>query len=410
MEETKQERQERKRQFLEYTEQNRSFCVKGFGAAEIRAAGPVAPCCDARPSFRPYGVNSHTLDEIFANPEWVKLRQDMLEGVPNSRCRMCYRNEEIGIRSQRQNSNDLFWEDGARFLETATANTHELVDLDIKIGNVCNQMCVICDSASSSMMRDEDEVIWGAGKGVILHDKWWRDQNTWTDMLKKCEKIKRINVYGGEPLLIKEMKGFLKSIVDAGLAPGIDINFATNGSIYDEEFFDIIQEFNKRTILASGDGHKKVFEYTRYPANWDQYLENVHLIKSRMQEGDFLAKAYTYSMYSVFDVIDACEFYKTQVDFDFPIWLNPVNQLWYAVESLPDQLKELLIERIEDTYDRDYLLSGSKDLSPIVAHIRNERVEKNWVEFKRITKTRDRLRNISVLDVVPEFKDYWNED
>jgi sulfatase maturation enzyme AslB (radical SAM superfamily) len=210
--------------------------------------------------------------------------------------------------------------------------------------------------------------------------------------------------------LVKEMTPFMRKLVDSGLSKNIEINFATNGSIYEEEMFDMLSTFKRRNILLSGDGSGKTFEYTRYPANWNKFIENLHLIQSRLLPTDFIANAYTYSAYSIFDIISTSKYYKEELDFKFPIWLNPVNQSFYSIEMLPDPIKQRLITEFEQTYNHGYVYTGSNNLAPLVEQLKRPRVEAHWQEFKRITKARDKMRNISIIDVIPELEDYWHED
>ena len=393
------------------TEINKHFCIKAFAGVEIRANGHVVPCCDFNSNVTEvtYNLSNYTLDEITHAEHWQTLRQNMLDNKPSVNCSTCYRNEEVGITSQRQNSNNRFNDYAIQYVTKNDASTHSILDIDMKLGNVCNQMCVVCDSASSSMLFNEDEILW-PGRGVTFKTKWWRTPEIWDSIIEKCHHAKLINVYGGEPLLVKEMTPFMRKLVDSGISKNIEINFATNGSIYEEEMFDMLSTFKRRNILLSGDGSGKTFEYTRYPANWDQFIKNLHLIKSRLLPTDFIANAYTYSAYSIFDIIRTSKYYKEQLDFKFPIWLNPVNQSFYSIEMLPDPIKQHLITEFEQTYNHGYVYTGSNNLAPLVEQLKRPRVDAHWQEFKRITKMRDKMRNISILDVIPELEDYWHED
>ena len=391
---------------------NDYFCIKAFGGIEIRANGNVAMCCDMQNRFvdtdNDLNLHKKSLDDIIHSPAWTQIRQNMLDNCPSAACTKCYENERVGIKSQRQNSNNRFTNDAYFHAYNSDSDSHRLIDIDMKIGNVCNQMCVICDSASSSMLYNEDLEIFGNASS--FKDKYWRNPAVWNQIVEQFNNVKLINIYGGEPLLIKEVKEFLARLVDKNFAKNIEINFATNGSIYDSEFFDILDNFKRRNILMSADGHKQVFEYSRYPANWDQFFENLHKIKSRLLPTDFFGNAYTYNIYSVFDLVPALEFYKTQLDFDFPVWLNPVNQSFYAINALPKKLKKQLTEQIEATYNTEYLLAGSKNLKPIVNSMHTPMPKGSWQEFVRITKQRDKIRGVNVLDVIPELEEYWHEN
>ena len=193
---------------------NDYFCIKAFGGIEIRANGQVAMCCDMANNHVPVdakllNLNTNSLEDIVHNTGWKQIRQNMLDNKPSKACEQCYVNEKIGIKSQRQNSNNRFLSEAFFHAYNSDSDSHRLIDIDMKIGNVCNQMCVICDSASSSMLYNEDIEIFG--RGSVFPVKWWRDTSVWDQLVEQFRNVKLINIYGGEPLLIKEVKLPLKT-------------------------------------------------------------------------------------------------------------------------------------------------------------------------------------------------------
>jgi hypothetical protein len=55
-------------------------------------------------------------------------------------------------------------------------------------------------------------------------------------------------------------------------------------------------------------------------------------------------------------------------------------------------------------------LRGIPDFAVLIRSLGSNRIhETHWNTFKHFTDEVDKLRGESIFDVVPEFKDYWNE-
>lgn len=379
-----------------------NFCIRPFVGIELSGAGNFGPCCDYRPVIKDTPFPQYSLTNLMNNPRMKETRQNMLDNRIDPRCQVCYNNEAAGIKSQRQSNNELFNNQLQTF---DSADQWKLQYLDLKLGNTCNQMCVICDYASSSMLREEDSTIWPKNK-IKKITQWYRDPSAWQSIYDVSSDLKRIDFYGGEPFIIKEVWAYIKWLVDNNIANNIEVNFATNGSVFEESKFELLSDFKKVNLLVSADGTRETFEYARYPANWENVSKNIRAMHKLMRPEDYFAIAYTYSMYTVFNIVDSLEIYYNEFD-NLATWFNPVNQDFYSINTLPNNVKSELQDYFTAKYNSKYLLAGVENFNFLHETLLRPREESAWEEFIRITKIRDRMRQRDITAIAPRLKDYF---
>jgi len=376
-----------------------SFCVRPFTALEITSQGDFAPCCDYKRMYDGYNINTHSIDDVLNSKEVFELKEAFFRGEKPEKCGACWRNEANGLKSQRINSNHEY----RRVLDEIDSPAYNrLQALDLKMGKTCNQMCVICDYGSSSMLREEDRIIFNK---VVEHKDWTRDDESWRKIEERMHDITRIDVYGGEPWLLKGNWRLIDKLIASGKAQEIHINYATNGSILNDKILERLLKFKKCSLLFSADGTERAFEYNRYPGKWDVFEQHLNTMKDFQKNIHFFAIAYTVSMYSVFNLRKSLEYYT---DLGVKTWLNPVNQWWYDTRTLPQRYKDLVLE---DLSGIGQVLTHGGDPSAIINNLNlPQRNPAHWTEFKRITRMRDELRNHNIVDFIPELEGWQDEN
>ena len=77
----------------------------------------------------------------------------MLNNEAVDGCSNCYDIDRAGGYSYRQRFNSEF-----SHVDIPPSNKHTLKAMDIKLSNVCNQACVICNPYASSMVYQEMKI------------------------------------------------------------------------------------------------------------------------------------------------------------------------------------------------------------------------------------------------------------
>jgi organic radical activating enzyme len=95
---------------------------------------------------------------------------------------------------------------------------------------------------------------------------------------KNQNTMKEIYLSGGEPLLIKHNTKLLRKITNTQLP--IRINSNISQAVSTNPVFTEIKRFKNVLWTVSADSMGKQFDYTRNGGNWDQFLHNLHTIKT----------------------------------------------------------------------------------------------------------------------------------
>ena len=213
----------------------------------------IAPCCVYQQSTQITDVINFNNNPMLSN---VRKQWDT-ENIPPG-CLICKNEEILGNSSRRIGSNHWYKDNG--FDDTDV----ELIRLDYWVGDVCNLRCAICKPSFSSAWKEELKIPIKERRQTINY--------VWKDL--DLAKLRYIHFNGGEPLLSKEHVEFLKAIPNKSQ---VHIVYDTNGTILPSvELQRLWAEFKLVHLGFSIDDLNERFEYQRYPAKWNNTVENLH--------------------------------------------------------------------------------------------------------------------------------------
>ena len=237
------------------------------------------------------------------NSDYVKdVRRKMINGEPVPMCSGCYYQESVGKTSNRQHSiNEWNGKLGkAQFAKTVNdvvENDFESpsapVYLDLRLGNLCNLKCRMCNPWNSSQIANEhfelyenDEQykeLWQrltGKKSIYLKNEtdWYESNFLWEEIESFIPNLRKVYLTGGEPTLIEGNFKFMQSIIDKGYADQIVLFFNLNCTNINNRFLNLIKQFKKIDINASIDGVGETNDYIRYPSKWSQIEKTINLI------------------------------------------------------------------------------------------------------------------------------------
>jgi MoaA/NifB/PqqE/SkfB family radical SAM enzyme len=389
---------------------SKTFCLHPFTHIEVANDGSVAPCCNFDRYYRmDNGADANitdSFDEIVNSQHSLELKKSLLAGQQYPGCHRCWRDEQSGLASQRERYNRKYMDYCDQFTQPSQ---FKLLSFDLKLGNTCNQMCVICNPGNSSMIQSEYKIRFGERKAMPGLD-WYRHSENMEKIESQLDTILHIDFFGGEPWLIKQQWDILRKIIALGRSHEVTLNYATNGSLFQEEFFTIFSKFKSVSILFSADGIEDTFEYNRYPAKWDIFKDNLIKSLSHMNPKLSINIAYTVSIYSIFNVIDSLKYYKSiSTDTNkLKVWLNIVNDESFNIKNLPDDITQSLIKHLTLYQDQDWPLLDKQGIKSLIFELNRPRHQPAWEEFIIITQSRDTHRKQSISSIIPEI--LWTEN
>lgn len=390
-----------------------NLCLAPFTYLTFDPATNVSPCPALGGSI--WNFRGQKFQEIWNNDKLTDFRQHMLANNRHDVCQRCWNEEKFGMQSERT----LLWNPkqdptGRRtFILDSDRTAADVLaaenykkgpmQLNIKVGNVCNLRCRSCNSADSITLAVEGKYYsekYGVSPNFYLKEtetKVFTDQQI-DEIISFCDNVVRIEFYGGEPLLDKQLPRLLKRLVDIGRAPKINLNISTNVTQrMDESLIETLSHFNHLNINLSIDGWGDKFTYLRHPGKWQEAYENVRWFMDLRDQDRInmsLLVVATVTSMNVFDLPDLI----TQVDKEFrlPVFLILAwHPFHYSVRNIPDAAAQALAQRL-GSFDL-------QDLSAIIEALKSPGDENRWNQFKQWTTMIDRYRGESFADVFPEY-------
>lgn len=254
------------------------LAIKYFVGSKLEAA---APCCmmtnrvDGETFTRNRlgidNIDSLTPEEIFNHPRMVLLRKNLLEGIRDPACVVCWQQEDRHLKSFRQFSPAIEIEK----VENPTLDT-----LDLTTGNACNLRCRMCAPATSNSLMIDQRYFEAHNldqKYLEASDNWCftsdpirvTESIQWKWLFNNTDKILRIKASGGEPFYDQKIVKLLDKYIADGTAEKTTLQFHTNGTLIDDELISKLNQFKANEHNFSIDGYQKTYDYIRYPAKFD---------------------------------------------------------------------------------------------------------------------------------------------
>jgi len=385
-------------------------------AMAVQNDGDICACNLNKESYQlddtVYTVDKQPLDIVWES----KTRQDIIKnlnnGVKIDSCKKCWDLEESGSNSPRMSFNKMF--------EGATLNATQPEVLILKPGNTCNGACRICNpNTSSSWYKDAFELERRKNKSLefpvyikkfetIRNSFNPNNPNFWPTVKSWGQGLKFIDIYGGEPFLIKGLWDTLTYFVDAGASKNISLQLHTNLSIWNDDYVRILYNFKNVQLGLSIDSHiKEQFEYQRHPLDFDVCMENAkkYLIEADKHKNINVTVNCTVSTLNVWNIKDIHQGLTKELNTTIGISnLVTVPDEYYDIKHLPKVVKQQILERLRDYKPAEPVCNALKQtISNCVVH---------WPKFCMMTDRLDDIRQQQFCNAFPEWysvlEPYWD--
>ncbi|MBK24132.1 MAG: hypothetical protein CME70_09045 [Halobacteriovorax sp.] len=403
-----------------------NLCVLPWNHLFVTNTGDASfPCCSSQYSL---GRNEKSdsvlklsggglLKELSESKK--NLREAFLKGEEPKICSGCYEKDREGIWSYRKTSNDLFPKtyDELKNKSLDLASPMKLEFIDLRLGNLCNLACRMCDAGSSRLLIDDyREYLGDENFGKELEGiNWFSDRGFYKNLVENGKDIKIINMAGGEPFLIEESWEFLEMLIDRGFAKNIELRYNTNLTIIPEKAKKLWPKFKGVVLFLSIDGIDDVYEYIRYPAKWTKIEKNLEYLEDNFEDLNITAAniQMTVQAYNIANIPELTKYLqKFEKISKVPLinLLETPNEL--SFKSLPIDYRKEVAKKLKiflmdifdlkglqkiDTYE-DFL----RNTTYLVEELLNEATfqDSQYQEFIRITEFFDNKRKQKLSDVL----------
>jgi MoaA/NifB/PqqE/SkfB family radical SAM enzyme len=325
---------------------NPSFCPMPWTGLMYNFDGTVKNCIR---SAGPLGnIKDQPIEQILVGNNQSR-QQQIVDCQPVETCQTCY-DLERNKKGFDHISDRIFY---IRELKNTPIDTYQvgnfdLRTVDVRWTNLCNFGCVYCGPEFSSKWSEELK---------IRHTV--PDQQQLTDfknyIYDHAGQLKHVYLAGGEPLLMKENLTLLEK-----LSPETNIRINTNLSKVDTRVFEAICKFQNVHWTISVETVEDEFEYIRYGGKWQDFLDNLGIIKQLDHKISFNMLHFLLNYNSIFDCVDflsAQGFHNNSFVIGAlltPEYLNirhlPENVLNSVKNKLQDRINQKPGYLLEDSY------------------------------------------------------------
>jgi organic radical activating enzyme len=384
-----------------------------------------------KPDGTPYTIKDQFVKEAWNSKDMRDIRTAMVSGNKVEGCSTCYLQEESGRVSNRQHSN-IEWasrigEDNIyKLIDRAILSNgeleHNIAYLDLRLGNLCNLKCRMCNPYNSSQIAKEHvelfssdsayNRVWSTAFGKfnskIMDVQEWFDQDIlWDQVIDLIPSLHKVYMTGGEPTLIANNFKFMESCIEQKRTD-ITLFFNTNCTNINKKFLNLISQFKEVRINASLDGTGIVNEYIRAPSNWKMVSDNIEQLAQ--MPNVILGITPTVQVYNIFNLVELLKWsdylnkkYKTCSFVDFLINVHPYH---LSVNILPDDIRLQVAQELIDYRDNKFSIlthdltrNSTEGIIGLLQRPRAEDYQKQLVDFKDYTLSLDKARDQNIADV-----------
>jgi MoaA/NifB/PqqE/SkfB family radical SAM enzyme len=404
-----------------------------FTGLATREDGAVKVCCRSAPIGN---IQDNTLEEIWNNDTIQLVRKQVLNGERPEVCKPCFDLEDQGVESLRQRHiNGVIPEARINLYPNTPLQEimpFEFPTIEIKLNNLCNLKCRMCNPLDSTNWTDWDKVVPfykkennflvptieslvnKPGKYIGAFDD---TDNWWTSFEKLLPHFRRVEFAGGEPLMDPQHYKILDMLKPYG--KNIEIKYATNGTTLGiskgRTIHDYWPHFRSVAVNVSLDGIHDVYNYIRGNGDFSQVEANIKEIQ-KIPNVSRVVGAFTAQAGNILQAAECIDYF-----------INEMNIVFYShrvgyptclsAQVLPQALKEEAIRRLEAVRARLFTFDNIKKY-PLLEKVTQQQIKDNinylkakdqchlWPDFLEFNRQLDVTRNQSLLETIPEFKPY----
>lgn len=407
-------------------DKEKTFCILPFVHLYTQPDGEVKPCCIASGFEEIESLQKKSIKEIYNSTQFKQLRSDMMNGVKNKVCDVCYKKEENGESSPRNMFNSNATWDLPEIKDDYSVPI-EFQHIDIRFSNLCNYKCKMCNHNFSSNWYEDSLVIEDEGEYIYKSEKHIpkkilkASDTIVEDLIPHLGKIKSFYFAGGEPLIMPEhfklltwlydnlpVKDFIDRYQNEFKSRDLSLHYNTNLSVikYDEQsLIDLWRGFKRVYLSISCDGVNEVGEYQRTGFKMNKFEENLKTIKKfakpspvwNQEMGILYGFQYTttsLNIHHIFEFIDYMlekKHINSSEEIDFYYAWSP---RWISISNMDNDSKRKINKLFEKKLKNIKSEKTKNELMDLIKFMNQPKTHSN----ERIKKI------INKLDVVNETK------
>jgi MoaA/NifB/PqqE/SkfB family radical SAM enzyme len=407
-----------------------------FTGLATREDGAIKICCRSYPVGN---IQDNSLEEVWNNDAMCRIRKQVLNNEKPIECTPCFNLEDQGVESLRQRhitstipeSRVNLYPNVLDQLADDYTMPFEIPTIEIKLNNLCNLKCRMCNPTDSTSWNDWDQVedfyvkennfIVANIKSLNLTKKPYLDKfednpNWWASFEKLLPYFRRVEFAGGEPLMDPQHYRILDMLAPYG--DQIEIKYATNLTMLGKSnrtVWEYWPKFKSVAVNVSIDGIADSYEYVRGNASWAELINNIKQVQT-IPNVSRIVGAVAVQVSNVLVLDKMIKYFLDDLGIVF--YTNMVqypNVL--SAQCLPLDLRDLAIKRLQSVrlqvhtfkyvIENPILLNLTYNQIDGIINFLNAKDESDkWPDTIEFNRRLDQTREQSFTDVTPEFKQF----
>ena len=390
--------------------ESKTFCIYPWIHLHAYPTGEAYPCCHAEMGVGQVGdCHKQTLKEIWYGDALNELRVNMLQEQKSAACTRCYEQEEAGFFSGRKSANKHH----GHHIGNLKGTPFQMSYWDIRFSNLCNLSCRSCGHIFSSSWYQDQAALAGptwAANNKALNFAGKTKIDMWEQLIPHLDYVEQIYFAGGEPLMMEEHYNILDELERRGRFD-VRLIYNTNFTqikLKDRTVFDYWRKFESVAVGASLDDQHRRAEYIRRGTEWHKVIANRAEMIRTCPNVDF----YISPTLSILNALSLPDFHRQWVetgliqaqDLNVNILQDPAYlRIDIATPEYKEQIIKKYKEHLEWLRPLDQLnratVGFESAINYMMATDNSELLPRFWAKTQEL----DRIRNESVLEVIPEL-------
>ena len=303
-----------------------SCCNAPYNNMYFTTQGSVSPCW-ILPGEVEYWTVDRSINDIWFGEKYNTLRHNLQRGVFVDKCEVCYHN----IKNQ-------VWPLAMAYDRFGVNKNNYPTLLELELSNECNLECLMCDGFLSSGIRKNRDKL----PKLPMH---YNDD--FVEQLKEyIPHLEELRFNGGEPFLHKIVYKICMLVSE--INPKLQINFATNGLIYNKRVKEILEKCDIRMNISIDGFTKETYEKIRVNSDWEKMLKNFKIfwkyLLKKNQAPSVMVNPMRNNWWEMKDAVRFANKYKSN------LWYNTIHHPSHlALHNLPiEELKDIHRQLKED--------------------------------------------------------------
>lgn len=408
-----------------------------FTGLATREDGAIKVCCRSHPiGF----IQDAPLDYHWNGETMQRIRRQVLRSERPPECEPCFSLEDQGVESLRQRhikgeipeARINLYPNALNKMQHDFTMPFEIPTMEIKLNNLCNLKCRMCNPTDSTSWNDWDQVeeFYDKEKNFIAGnvrklnlikkpylDKFEDNPNWWKSFEKLLSYFQRVEFAGGEPLMDPQHYRILDMLKPYG--KNIEIKYATNGTTLGikggRTIHDYWPHFKSVAVNISIDGIDQVYNYIRGNGDYSDVVSNLKEIQ-KISNVRRIVGAVAVQVSNVLILDKMIEEFLDRLGIVF--YTNMVKYpTVLSIQTLPPYLKALAIQRLGLIKERVPEFKYVKEnpillnitlgqIDGVINFLRSKDESHLWNDCVEFNHRLDKTRHQCFEEVNPEFKRY----